>query len=191
MTKKTKTDKISVSLKCELIMTNDHLDSFESDKYVCNALNVMAMFCIDVDYYPKWQKKTKKKNLWKMKRKNACSAISIRNVIWSVEYGVWMLWEEFHIAKAEFINLIYGREINEKDPITAIGTIAVTPTTYELLFPIAENKIIINTRNGSSSLKVCNWKLLCTSQMAHILTLKYNDGEPANVHSDSAGISSV
>lgn len=32
-------------------MTNDHLDSFESDKYVCNALNVMAMFCIDVDYY--------------------------------------------------------------------------------------------------------------------------------------------
>lgn len=78
-------------------MTNDHLDSFESDKYVCNALNVMAMFCIDVDYFiqnGETEEKDEKelmKNEMKLKRKNAWSAISIWNVMWSVEYGVWML----------------------------------------------------------------------------------------------------
>lgn len=88
--KKTKNE-ISISLKCELIMTNDHLDSFESDKYVCNALNVMAMFCIDVDYYPKWRKRSKKKlmkNEMKWIEKKECMQCNF-NQECNVEYGVW------------------------------------------------------------------------------------------------------
>lgn len=35
-------------------------------------------------------------------------------------------YEELHIAKAEFINMMYGRKINEKDPQTATAATATT-----------------------------------------------------------------